>query len=263
MGYHVLPELKHNWSNAEDFHVPLIAKAMSRDCFLEIRRALHFTDNSKAPNKADPKHDRAWKLWPIVDHFNAAFQAALSPTAEQSIDERMENSRGATPWDSTWKINQSSGDSNTGTTMTVPQDTYFNLTYTQEARATLKQVSQKKLCCNSQNHFMEQTFRCTWTISIHHHTYSWLWKLKIYMLVQLRIPTAKIFQKIWSLTRKWQEESKTADIQMGSFASSGLIARLSWCYLHWPFQWFSHSKASIERSSRQSFSSLSSNDLLV
>ncbi len=113
----------------------------------------------------------------------------------------------------------------------VSQDTYFNLTYTQEARATPKQVSQRMLCCSSQYRFMEQTFRCTWTISIHHHTYSRLWKLKIYMLVELCILTEQVFQKIWSLTRKWQEESKTADSLMGSFVSSGLIEMLSWCYL--------------------------------
>ncbi len=123
--------LRPHASQCWGFHVPLTAKAMSRDRFLEVRRALHFTDNSKAPNKADSKHDRAWKLWPIVDHFYAAFQAALSPTAEQSIDERMVKFKGCNSMrHSAWKINQSSGDSNTGAAMIVPQDTCFNLTYT-------------------------------------------------------------------------------------------------------------------------------------
>ena len=54
-----------------------------------IRTALHFANNLGCPDKSDPLHDRAWKIRPLIIHFNKKFQAAMSPTYEEAIDKRM------------------------------------------------------------------------------------------------------------------------------------------------------------------------------
>ena len=94
MGYHVLPEVRDYWSTSIDLGVPLIANAMSRNRFEEIRRALHFSDNNKAPDKNDPNHDRGWKVRPLIQHFCESFQRAMEPTAQQSVDERIVKFKG-------------------------------------------------------------------------------------------------------------------------------------------------------------------------
>ena len=50
MSYHVLPDMRLYWSEESDLHVPVIADVMTRNRFMEIRRALHFADNTKAPD---------------------------------------------------------------------------------------------------------------------------------------------------------------------------------------------------------------------
>lgn len=94
MSYHVLPEIHDYFSNEPDLRVQPIAETMVRDRFYSIRRSLHFSNNDEAPDKKDPTHDRAWKLRPLIKHFNAAFQNAMSPTFEQAIDERMTKFKG-------------------------------------------------------------------------------------------------------------------------------------------------------------------------
>ena len=89
MSYHVLPEIHDYFSNKPDLRVQPIAETMVRDRFYFIRRSIDFSNNDEAPDKKDPTHDRAWKLRPLIKHFNAAFQNAMSPTFEQAIDERM------------------------------------------------------------------------------------------------------------------------------------------------------------------------------
>ena len=89
MGYHVLPSIRDYWSTEPDLAVPYIANIMPRKRFEEIRAMLHFNDNSKMTVPNDPNHDRAFKVRPVIEHFNKAFMAALSPTENQSIDEHM------------------------------------------------------------------------------------------------------------------------------------------------------------------------------
>ena len=80
MGYHVLPSIRDYWSTEPDLAVPFIANIMPRKRFEEIRAMLHFNDNSKMTVPNDPNHDRAFKVRPVIEHFNKAFMAALSPT---------------------------------------------------------------------------------------------------------------------------------------------------------------------------------------
>ena len=89
MSYHVLPRFQLYWCLDPDVNVPIISKVMTRHRFFEIRTSLHFANNADAPDKNDPQHDRAWKLRPIINHFNDAFLAGMAPTTHQTIDERM------------------------------------------------------------------------------------------------------------------------------------------------------------------------------
>lgn len=89
MGYHRLPTIRDYWSTEPDLRVPYVANVMRRQRFEEIRAFLHFNDNSLMKSSSDPQHDRAFKIRPVLDHFNSSFLAALSSTQFQSIDEHM------------------------------------------------------------------------------------------------------------------------------------------------------------------------------
>ena len=94
MSYIVNPEIHVYFSKEPDLRVNRIAEAMRRGRFYAIRTALHFANNLKCPDKSDPLHDRAWKIRPLIIHFNKAFQTAMSPTYEEAIDERMTKFKG-------------------------------------------------------------------------------------------------------------------------------------------------------------------------
>ena len=99
MGYHVLPSLRLNlfrstghlnyWSSEPDLGVPFIANIMTRKRFEEIRSLLNFNDNNLLLPATHFLHDRAFKIRPILEHFNSAFITAMAPTKCQSIDEHM------------------------------------------------------------------------------------------------------------------------------------------------------------------------------
>ncbi|GAB0095806.1 hypothetical protein DMENIID0001_112360 [Sergentomyia squamirostris] len=89
MGYHHLPEIRDYWSRDEDMHVSFVAQAMTRKRFEDIRSALHFSDNEKVDTT-----DRANKVRPILDHFNASFQKAREPSSRQAVDEHMVKFKG-------------------------------------------------------------------------------------------------------------------------------------------------------------------------
>ncbi|XP_017467190.1 PREDICTED: piggyBac transposable element-derived protein 3-like [Rhagoletis zephyria] len=94
MGYHCLPTFRSYWSTDPDMGVPYIANVMPINRFEEIRRNLHFSDNSNEPSRTDPTYDRAFKIRPILEHFNQAFQSAMTNTKIQAIDEHMVKFKG-------------------------------------------------------------------------------------------------------------------------------------------------------------------------
>lgn len=85
MSYHVLPTLRNYWSTDEDMGVPFISNVMPRTRFEQIRQNLHFSDN----NNHSQSSDRAYKIRPVMQHFNLCFQAAMNNSLRQSIDEHM------------------------------------------------------------------------------------------------------------------------------------------------------------------------------
>ncbi|XP_067623316.1 piggyBac transposable element-derived protein 4-like [Eurosta solidaginis] len=89
MSYHFLPTFRNYWSTDSDMGVPYIANVMTISRFEEIRRNLHFSDNSKEPRRTDINYDRAYKIRPVLEHFNRAFQSSMTNTKTQAIDKHM------------------------------------------------------------------------------------------------------------------------------------------------------------------------------
>ena len=89
MGYHVLPSIRDCWSTQLDLQVPFVANTMPRARFETIHLALHFSDNEETLPRNDPQFDRAFKVRPLISHFNRCFQAARNASKQQSIDEHM------------------------------------------------------------------------------------------------------------------------------------------------------------------------------
>ena len=89
MGVNVLPDTYDYWSLQETFHYFPIASRISRKRFLEIRRFLHFVDNSTLTQRREPEYDRLGKIRPVINAVNAAFLTSYHPNCENSIDEAM------------------------------------------------------------------------------------------------------------------------------------------------------------------------------
>lgn len=94
MGYHILPTFKDYWATDADLSVPLIEKTMTFKRFADIRRYFHFNDNEKNYPTDNANRYRAFKIHPIIEHFNEAFQDAVEPEECMSIDEHMIKFRG-------------------------------------------------------------------------------------------------------------------------------------------------------------------------
>ena len=62
---------------------------MPRKRFEEIRSLVHFNDNNLMLPHDNPNHDRAFKIRPVLKHFNKSFLASQTASKQQSIDEHM------------------------------------------------------------------------------------------------------------------------------------------------------------------------------
>ena len=89
MGNHTLPSIRDYWSCDPTLGVPFISNIMPLKRFEELRAYLHFNNNEKMKPMNDPNHDRAFKVRPVLNHFNLCFINGMYATAEQSIDEHM------------------------------------------------------------------------------------------------------------------------------------------------------------------------------
>lgn len=84
-GYHKLPSERSYWSLDEDLGVPFVAECMARNRFLEIKRNLHFADNSLAVTSTD----KMFKLRPLSDVLQKKYCQFGMLHEELSIDESM------------------------------------------------------------------------------------------------------------------------------------------------------------------------------
>lgn len=84
-GYHKLPSERSYWSVDEDLGVALVSDCMSRNRFLEIKRNLHFADNSMATSSTD----KMFKIRPLCDILQNKFCQFGMLHENLSIDESM------------------------------------------------------------------------------------------------------------------------------------------------------------------------------
>ena len=85
MGIVKLPSIENYWRRDVQFHYSPIASKISRDRFRDIRRYLHFTDNTTLPTPGTPGSDRLAKVRP----FNKRCSAAYNLGREVAVDEAM------------------------------------------------------------------------------------------------------------------------------------------------------------------------------
>ena len=94
MGVQKLPDLYDYWSCSELLHSFPIASRIPRKRFLELRRYLHFVDNSSLAGRGEEGYDRLGKVRPIIDALRQSFLTSYSPHRECSIDEAMVKFKG-------------------------------------------------------------------------------------------------------------------------------------------------------------------------
>jgi len=81
----VVPNIRDCWSE----HLGLSNyNSISQKRFKEIRRFLHFNDNSKMLEKEDINYDRLYKIRPLIDHLNNKFNSIPYPR-DLSLDEQL------------------------------------------------------------------------------------------------------------------------------------------------------------------------------
>ncbi|GLV46450.1 hypothetical protein CBL_21303, partial [Carabus blaptoides fortunei] len=83
-GYHKLPKERFYWSLDEDFNPAIVYNAISKYRFYEIKKFLHFSDNT-----ALDKNDKMAKLRPLMNLLNRNFQQWGIFWEKLSIDEAM------------------------------------------------------------------------------------------------------------------------------------------------------------------------------
>nr|XP_029709669.1 piggyBac transposable element-derived protein 3-like [Aedes albopictus] len=94
MGIHKVPNYRMNWGTATRY-AP-IADVMTRNRFEQIKRMLHFADNSRMKQRNEPGYDKLFKVRPFVTAIRQNF-LRIEPLPEQSIDEIMIPSKARSP----------------------------------------------------------------------------------------------------------------------------------------------------------------------
>ena len=89
MGIVRLPHLYDYWSTNPLLHYFPIANKISRRRFLDIRRYLHFVNNSQLPQRGEDGYNRLGKIQPIIDLVKKQTVDNYLPHKENSIDEAM------------------------------------------------------------------------------------------------------------------------------------------------------------------------------
>ena len=89
MGINWLPALDDYWSSDRTLRYSPIADKISRYCFWEISRYLHFADNSTLLPKGSPGYDRLDKVRQVIDHLSKQFADLYEPNKEVAVDEAM------------------------------------------------------------------------------------------------------------------------------------------------------------------------------
>ena len=89
MGIVRLPSLYDYWKKDHHYHYAPIASRISRDRFMDIRRYIHFVDNTSLELPGSDGYDRLGKIRPVLEFLQEKFITLYNPHQECSIDEAM------------------------------------------------------------------------------------------------------------------------------------------------------------------------------
>ena len=89
MGIVKLPSISDYWKKNPIFRYEPISSRVTRDRFWQIRRYLHFVDNTTVPPPGVPNSDRLSKVRPVVDYITNKCQTQYKPPQDLSVDEAM------------------------------------------------------------------------------------------------------------------------------------------------------------------------------
>ncbi|KAL4104628.1 hypothetical protein QTP88_019922 [Uroleucon formosanum] len=87
MGTIKLARIEDYWKINMLFNIPFFREHMSRNRFMLLLRALHFSRNPKEGELAP--RNRLYKIQPILDYFNSKMKEIYEPSKNLSIDESM------------------------------------------------------------------------------------------------------------------------------------------------------------------------------
>jgi len=87
MGTIKLARIEDYWKTNMLFNIPFFREHMSRNRFMLLLRALHFSRNPKEGELAP--RNRLYKIQPILDYFNSKMKEIYEPSKNLSIDESM------------------------------------------------------------------------------------------------------------------------------------------------------------------------------
>lgn len=88
MGVYPNPQYRMYWSPSTQIQQITRALKGGVNRFENLKRFLHFNDNSRMPNRDSPDYDKLYKLRPIINSVLSKCQA-LEPEEYHSIDEQM------------------------------------------------------------------------------------------------------------------------------------------------------------------------------
>ena len=89
MGIVRLPHFDDYWRKDAIYHYSPAASRITRDHFMELKKYLHFANNSTLAAPQTPGYDKLGKIQPIITMLGDQFAAVCSAAKDNSIDEGM------------------------------------------------------------------------------------------------------------------------------------------------------------------------------
>ena len=89
MGITKLPAIDNYWKKDPLLHYDPIASRITRERFRDIRRYLHFVDNTTLPTSGSAGRDRLAKIRPLITDITTKCQQLYNPHQDVAVDEAM------------------------------------------------------------------------------------------------------------------------------------------------------------------------------
>ena len=89
MGIVKLPAIDDYWKKDPLLHYEPVSSKISRNRYREIRRYIHFVDNTTLPPSGSTGSDRLGKIRPLLTHVTNKCQQLYNPNKDVAVDEAM------------------------------------------------------------------------------------------------------------------------------------------------------------------------------